>query len=175
MYFLAKVCLLLFIFISSTAIGFLLANHYSKRVSELEDFLLSLELFETKITYTYDDLIDTFSYIANQLKTKIYRIYFIVAEKLREAPNQSVGELFKEVVDEEKIFLELQDSDIENIKGLAISLGQIDVESQIKNIRLIAKTIENTLKDAYEEKKKSFKLYRNMGTLVGLVLMILLI
>ena len=95
MYLLVKICLLLFIFVASTAIGFLLANHYSKRVSELEDFLLSLELFETRITYTCDDLIDTFTYIANHLKTKIYRIYFIVAEKLREIPNQSAGEVFK--------------------------------------------------------------------------------
>ena len=175
MFFLFKLILLLLVFVVSSLIGFLIANRYSKRVKELEDFLLSLELFETKITYTYDDLIETFTYISENLKTKIYRIYFITAEKLRENVNMSAGDIFRNVVDEERIFLELNAREIETIKNLSVSLGQLDVESQIKNIKLTSQMTQTLLQNAYEENRKNFKLYRNMGMLGGLVLIILLI
>ncbi len=145
------------------------------RVRELEDLSTALEIFETKISYTYDTIIDTFTYISDNLKTKVYRIFFIAAEKLRENKNMSAGDIFRNVVEEEKIFLELNEKDTEILKGLSVSLGQTDLENQIKNIRLTKQLLNTQLKEAYEEKNKNFKMYRNMGVLMGLVLIILLI
>ncbi len=145
------------------------------RVRELEDLSTALEIFETKISYTYDTIIDTFTYISDNLKTKVYRIFFIAAEKLRENKNMSAGDIFRNVIEEEKIFLELNEKDTEILKGLSVSLGQTDLENQIKNIRLTKQLLNTQLKEAYEEKSKNFKMYRNMGVLMGLVLIILLI
>ncbi len=175
MFFVVKLLLLSTVFIVATTIGYLLANQYSKRVAELEDFICALGLFETKITYTYDDLIDTFMFISDNLKTRMYRIFFITAEQLRENNAESAGDLFRMVVEEEKIFLALKPKDIEIVKGLAVSLGQMDLESQIKNIHLVESLVQKELQEAYEEKQKNFKLYRNMGVTGGLVLIILLI
>ena len=72
-----KIILLTIVFLASMAIGFFISNRFSTRVSELEDIISALEIFETKISYTYDSLIDTFMYISENLKTKIYRIFFI--------------------------------------------------------------------------------------------------
>ena len=88
----------------------------------MEDLIVALELFETKISYTYDSLIDTFTYISENLKTKIYRIFFITAEHLRESKNLSAGDVFRNVIDDEKIFLELNKKDIEILKSLSVSL-----------------------------------------------------
>ena len=170
-----KIILLTIVFLASMAIGFFISNRFSTRVRELEDIISALEIFETKISYTYDSLIDTFMYISENLKTKIYRIFFISAEHLRENKNMSAGDVFRNVVDEEKIFLELKDKDIEILKGLSVSLGQTDLENQIKNIRLVQQMLMTQLKDATEEKSRSYKMYRNMGVLTGLILIILLI
>ena len=175
MYLVVKIILLFLVLAASTAIGFFIANRYSVRVRELEDLAIALEIFETKISYTYDNLIDTFTYISENLKTKVYRIFFITAEHLRESKNMSAGDVFRNVVDDEKIFLELNEKDTEILKGLSVSLGQTDLENQIKNIRLTLQMINTQLKEAYEEKGKNFKMYRNMGVLTGLVLIILLI
>ena len=69
----------------------------------------------------------------------------------------------------------LKDKDIEILKGLSVSLGQTDLENQIKNIRLVQQMLMTQLKDATEEKNRSYKMYRNMGVLTGLILIILLI
>lgn len=122
MFLIIKILLLIIVLLVSTAIGFFIANKFSERVRELEDLILALELFETKISYTYDSLIDTFSYISENLKTKVYRIFFITAEHLRESKNQSAGDVFRNVIDDEKIFLDLNKKDIEILKSLSVSL-----------------------------------------------------
>lgn len=175
MFLMVKIILLITVFLVSTAIGFFISNRFSERVRELEDLITALELFETKISYTYDSLIDTFTYISENLKTKIYRIFFITAEHLRECKNLSAGEVFRNVIEEEKIFLELNKKDVEIIKSLSVSLGQVDLEAQLKNINLVSNLLNTQLKESYEEKSKNFKIYRNMGVLTGLVLIILLI
>ena len=75
MFLMVKIILLITVLVLSTAIGFFISNRFSQRVREIEDLIIALELFETKISYTYDSLIDTFSYISENLKTKIYRIF----------------------------------------------------------------------------------------------------
>ena len=49
------------------------------------------------------------------------------------------------------------------------------METQLKNINLVSTMLNTQLKESYEEKSKNFKMYRNMGVLTGLVLIILLI
>lgn len=175
MFLFIKFVLILGVFMTSTFIGYTLANRYRIRVSELNDLLLALEIFETKIKYTYDSLTTSFLYIADNLKTKVYRIFYVTAEEVRENKNDSAGEIFKSVVDGEKIFLALNKDDIEIVKELGVSLGQTDMEGQVKNIKLVYNSLKSQLDNAKEEKNKNFRMYRNMGMLSGLVIIIILL
>lgn len=175
MLFFIKAFLIILVFGISAFIGYLLANKYSERVKEINDILLALDIFETKIKYTYDSLSTVFSFIADNLKTKVFRIFYISGEEIKENKNDSAGDIFKEVVDGEKVFLNLKKDDIEILKELAVSLGQTDLEGQLKNIRLVRTSFENQLKNAQEEKMKNYKMYRNLGVLTGLVIIIILL
>ena len=136
MFLIIKILLLIIVLFVSTAIGFFIANKFSERVRELEDLIVALELFETKISYTYDSLIDTFSYISENLKTKVYRIFFITAEHLRESRNLSAGDVFRNVIDDEKIFLDLNKKDIEILKSLSVSLRTSRFRNTNKKYRI---------------------------------------
>lgn len=175
MFFVLKSFLIITVFLLSSFIGYLLAKKYSTRVSEINDILLALDIFETKIKYTYDSLSTVFFYIADNLKTKIYRIFFITAEEINENKNDSAGSIFKRVVEDEKIFLNLKKEDIEILKELGISLGQTDLEGQLKSIRLVRTSFQNQLTMAQEEKNKNYKMYRNLGMLSGLIIIIILL
>lgn len=170
-----KFVLLLTIVCVSTFIGYILSNKYSHRVKELQELITALELFETRINYTYDTIPDCFRYISTYINGNIGNIFSKTADILENENDKSTGDCFKNVLDEERFMLNLKDVDIEILKGLSVSLGQIDLDSQIKNIKLIIHTLNNSLEQAEDEKMKNFKLYRNMGLLTGLVLMIILI
>lgn len=175
MFLFIKFILIICVFAASTFIGYTFAGRYKTRVAELNDLLFALEIFETKIKYTYDSLTTSFLYIADTLKTKVYRIFFVTAEEIKENKNDSAGDCFKRVVDGEKIFLSLNKEDIEILKELGVSLGQTDMEGQVKNIKLVYNSLKRQLETAKEEKNKNFKMYRNMGMLSGLVIIIILL
>lgn len=175
MWLFVKFILIIFVFILATVIGYLLAGRYKTRVAELNDLIFALDVFESKIKYTYDSLTTSFLYIADNLKTKVYRLFYITAEALKENRNLSAGDCFKQVVDDEKIFLALNKDDVEIIKGLGVSLGQVDIDGQLQTIRLVSESLKKQLDEAVEDNKKNFKLYRNMGVLSGLVIMIILL
>lgn len=175
MWLFVKFILIIGVFILATFIGYLLAGRYKTRVAEINDLIFALDVLETKIKYTYDSLPTSFLYIADNLKTKVYRLFYITAEELKENRNLSAGDCFKQVIDDEKIFLALNKDDIEIIKGLGVSLGQVDMEGQLKTIKLVSDSLKKQLEEAIDENKKNFKLYRNMGVLSGLVIMIILL
>lgn len=170
-----KILFLLAIFALSTMIGIIISKKYSNRVNELQETITALEILESRINYTYDTIPEIFDFIARHLKTNVRNIFEYTAEKLNIDKNFSAGELFNSTIDEEKILLDLNDEDIEALRGLAVSLGQVDLESQLKNIRLIIKTLMSQLEVAKKEKDKNFKLCRNMGVMVGVLLIIILI
>lgn len=170
-----KILFLLAILVLSTMIGSIIAKKYSNRVNELQETITALELLESRINYTYDTIPEIFDFISRHLKTNIKNIFEYSAEKLNIDKNFSAGELFNSTIDEEKILMDLNDEDIDILKGLSVSLGQVDLESQVKNIRLIIRSLTNQLENAKKEKDKNFKLCRNMGAIVGVLLIIILI
>ena len=170
-----KILFLLAVLILSTMIGSIIAKKYSNRVNELQEAIISLEILESRINYTYDTIPEIFDFIARHLKTNIKNIFEYSTEKLSIDKNFSVGEVFNSTIDEEKILLDLNEEDIEILKGLSVSLGQVDLENQVKNIRLIIRSLTEQLDNAKKEKDKNFKLCRNMGAIIGVLLIIILI
>ena len=53
--------------------------------------------------------------------------------------------------------------------------GKTDVEGQISEIRITSDFVDTQIKKAEEECKKNEKLYRTLGTIVGLAIVIILI
>lgn len=169
-----KFLFLLAILVLSTLIGVAIAKKYSNRVNELQEIVTALEILEGRINYTYDTIPEIFDFISRHLKTNIKNIFEYTSEKLSINKNYSAGEIFTATIDEEKILLDLNESDVEIFKGLSVSLGQVDLESQVKNIRLIIRSLTTQLEEARKEKDKNFKLCRNMGAIAGILIMIIL-
>lgn len=170
-----KVLFLLAVFVLSTMIGMIIAKRYSSRVEELQELITALEILEGRMNYTYDTIPEIFDFIARHLRTNIKNLFEYSSEKLSINKNFSAGDIFNSTVDEEKILLDLNETDLEILKGLSVSLGQVDLENQVKNIRLILHSLSSQLEEAKEAKDKNFKLCRNMGAIIGIVLMIILI
>ena len=130
MLILFKILFLLAIFTLSTMIGITIAKKYSNRVNELQETITALEILEGRINYTYDTIPEIFTFISRHLKTNIKNIFEYSEEKLNIDKNFSAWELFNSTIEEEKILLDLNEEDIDILKGLAVSLGQVDLENQ---------------------------------------------
>lgn len=83
------------------------------------------------------------------------------------------GEAWEKCIDESNLSLNNDDKDA--LKSLAKLLGNTDINGQLSQIHLVNNFLEEQIKDAIEAKVKNEKLYKKLGVIVGLAVVIVLI
>lgn len=161
---------LFLIFVSTLSIGFIIAKKYSDRVKELKDMKNALNIFTTKIRFTYESVPEIFEYISSQTDKNIANIFKTSCEKMKEI---SAGEAWIESIDELNSNMDLEDKAI--LKSLGKLLGKTDAEGQISEIRLVSSFLDTQIELAEQEQNKNEKIYKTLGGVIGLTLVIILI
>lgn len=167
-----KYIFLLVIFLSSSKIGKMLAQRYYYRVQELEELKNALNLFKTKIKFTYETIPEIFEEISNNITKNISNIFKSTVKGLKDF---SVSQAWEQAIESEKKNTNLNEEDIRVIKLLSKQLGITDIEGQISQIEITEHFLDTQIKQAQQEKEKNQKLYQKLGTTMGLVIVILLI
>lgn len=165
-----KLFILLLVFGSSLSIGILISKKYSNRVIELKDMKNALNMFETKIRYTYESIPDIFKEIASKMQNNIGDIFIKSAEKMQSIP---AGDAWVTCVSEIETNFTIEDKRV--LKGLGRLLGKTDIEGQISEIELVNNFLNTQIQEAEIEKNKNEKLYKTLGGVIGLTLVIILI
>lgn len=165
-----KYIILGLVFFVAFLIGNIISKKYILRVEELKDFKNALNIIENKIKFTYEPLGEIFTQTSRLLSKNISQIFITAKENMKDtnaeeawciALKQSNTNLYKE--------------DIENIKSFGKMLGKTDKEGQISSIELTKTFIEMQIEKAKNEEEKNSKMYKTLGTIVGLALVIILI
>lgn len=154
----------------SIYIGLLISRKYKDRVTELKEFRNSLNMLESKIKFTYEPLQEIFNQISNCLENDISLIFKNTIENMRKMNTQDA---WNKAVEESK--LNLNNEDINIIKNMGKLLGKTDVEGQVSEIELTSSFIDMQIEKAEKDKEKNEKLYKTLGTVIGLAIVIILI
>ena len=162
--------MLLFVFIGSSFIGRCIAKKYSYRLEELEEMKNILNVFKSKIRFTYEPIPEIFGEIVSHAKQNIGQIF---EEARNNMQNLSAGEAWEKAVQTSETNLTKEDLHV--LLMLSKMLGQTDVEGQISQIEITENFLEKQIKEAQQEKNRNEKLYRKLGTTIGLAIVIILI
>ena len=164
-----KYFMLFLILMSSSLLGKYLAKRYSNRLKELEEMRTALNIFKTKINFTYAPIPEIFEEISQNQSGNIGKIFEVSKEKMK---NTTANLAWEEAIDEVPSYL--NDEDKHTLKMLSKLLGQTDVEGQTSQIDITQKFLEMQIKEAEEEKQRNEKLYSKLGTTIGLAIVIIL-
>lgn len=168
--FILKGIILILTFLLTAYLGLALANTYKQRVKDLRNIRNALNILETKIKYTYKPLPQIFLEISDDFDGEISKIFKIAMEKMKEV---SAGEAWSYAIENSNTSMNKDDLNI--IKNLEKMLGKTNIEGQISEIKLNCEFIDTQIKKAEEEQRKNEKLYKNLGIIVGLAIVIILI
>lgn len=167
-----KFIILITIFGASTSIGILMSKKYKNRVIELRELKNAINTLETKIKFTYEPIPEIFNQISKTLQHNISEIF----KKAREyMEDNTTKEAWDKAIEENRTNLNLNNEDLKIIHNLGNLLGKTDIEGQISEIKVASSFIDTQIIKAEEERKKNEKMYRNLGTIVGLAIVIILI
>lgn len=165
-----KLFILSMIIGASSAIGILFSKKYANREKELKEMKNSLNIFATKIKFTYEPIPNVFMEISNKIGGNVGNIFARAANRMKEI---SAGEAWVQALEETKY--NLNKEDISVIKNLGRMLGQTDLEGQISEIEVVNEFLTSQLENAKEERRKNEKMYRTLGLVCGLTIAIILI
>lgn len=165
-----KILILILVFGSSFSIGKLIAGKYINRVKELKEMKSALNIFETKIKFTYESVPEIFEQIGNQMEGNIGSVFKESSKKMKDV---SAGEAWIQSIEKTESNLNKEDKEI--LKKLGKLLGRIDAEGQISEIELVSNFLDTQIDIAENERNKNEKMYKTLGGIIGLTLVIIFI
>lgn len=165
------ICILLVVI--CTILGIKKAKRYEIREHMLVDFITTFKSIKNDIKYMLISLPDAIERIRHTLNTDIKDVLGAISVHMMSEAD--VDNVCKRIHEEINGIYELNSYDKEIIYQGISSLGKADAESQISIIENTVESLSNQLNEANNEKNKNFKLYRTLGTAVGLMLAIVFI
>ena len=163
------------VIISSSFLGYILSRDFSKRPSELRELQGLMYMLENEISYLSNLLSDAFEKIAGSSNTEAGKFFKTAANYLRGSDGLHASLAWEKAVKEVIRRTALNKEDEEILISFGKMLGNSDLEGQIKNIQLTVKHLKLQEKKAEDSKIKNEKMYRRLGVLGGIALVIMLI
>lgn len=164
-----KILIYSFIFLTTSSIGILKSKKYIDRVNELKEFKNALNMFKTKIKFTYEPIPEIFNQIYESTNSYTGLIFKIASTNMKVL---TAGEAWNSAIDMDILNINNEDKDI--LKNLGKQLGETDLEGQINQIELTADFIDEQIVKAEKDREKNEKLYRTLGMTMGLAIVIIL-
>lgn len=167
---LIKIVIYSFIFLSCSLIGILISKKYVNRVNELREFKNALNIFKTKIKYTYEPLPKIFAEISENIDSNISSVFKIASDKMNIC---AAGEAWDLALKMDELNIDEEDRKI--LRNLGKLLGKTDMQGQVNQIEMTSDFLDKQIRKAENQKDKSEKMYRTLGVIIGMAIVIMLI
>lgn len=158
------------IFLTCSYIGILKSQKYVQRVKELKGFKTGLNIFKTKIKFTYEPIPEIFKQISEKVDSEIGDVFKLAIKQMK---NTTANEAWSTAINVSTLNIEEEDKNV--LKGLGNLLGQTDIKGQINQIELTDNFLDEQISKAEMQKEKNERLYRSLGMIIGIAIVIVLI
>ncbi|KXG76792.1 stage III sporulation protein SpoIIIAB [Thermotalea metallivorans] len=161
------------IVLSASLIGYILSYNYVQRPKQIKNLILSLQLLETEILYMLTPLPQALKKIGSKGNTELAGIFKEAGSLLETRRGYDIEDAWQQAIEQKIRFTSLSEEDKEILIDFGKNLGSIDRENQIKNFNFIYAQLKKQQQTAEELRAKNEKMYRSLGVLLGLAIVIL--
>lgn len=155
---------------STSLIAQYILGNYKKRKKTLGSLLLFLDLLRTEMSYSGSVLSEAIRQIMPSVERPVYSFLEEVLDHL----SDTAPVAWSHGVDTYAPLLALTEKDISDLKAFGAGLGNSDLENQLKAIEALSQKLNRSLSEVSELEEKNGKLIRTLGTVSGLLIVIVL-
>ncbi|MCL2382688.1 MAG: hypothetical protein FWC79_00510 [Oscillospiraceae bacterium] len=159
------------IFLGASLIGILVSKKYANRVRELREFKSGLHMFKTKMRFTYEPIPDIFQEISKGLNSNIGTVFSIASNNMKLL---TAGRAWELAIENTRL-LNINEEDKKALQNLSRLLGKTDVQGQVSQIEITESILDEQITKAEIDRKRSEKMYRSLGMIIGLAIVIILL
>ena len=170
-----KILVCILIFFTGAAAGRLKAKTYDNRIYHLQELISLLKVLESEMKYRLDPLPDLLIRVSG-IKDGMCAVFFETAGRLmKNQTGRDLADCWKEAVETAFHESALRNEDKRILIDMSIELGKTDMENQSSLFRRTFMLLEAQESEAAEEKKTKGRMYKSLGTAIGLLIIIVLI
>ena len=172
---LIKLLLVSSIFFTCSIIGYIYSRKFSLRLENLIYLEQCIKILETEIVYGATPLPGALSNVFNKGNPRVSFVFNEIKEDLIANKRGQIHNSFLSIEDILYNNLYLRKEDVETFLSLGRVLGTSDRMDQQKNFLLIYNQIAALILEAKFERNKNEKLYKSLGIITGIGIIIILI
>ncbi|BAD40846.1 stage III sporulation protein SpoIIIAB [Symbiobacterium thermophilum] len=156
-------------------IGFQIAARYARRPAELRGFQNGLAVLVTEVEYGATPMPDALRSAARASGPVAGAVLADAADRLEGGGGITPGEALAAALEERRGATCLTPADQEILAALVPVLGASDRRDQVRHLRLALERLAAAEAEATDERRRYEKMYRYVGVLSGLALVLILI
>lgn len=141
-----------------SVLGILLSSKYKNRVKDLKELKKAINIFETKIKFTYEPVPEIFNQISKTSNENIGNVFKVASIKMKKNNNATIA--WNEAL--EQVYTNMNKEDIEVAKELGKMLGKTSIEGQLNQIELVKNFLDEQIRKSETECNKNEKLYKTL-------------
>lgn len=157
---------------ASTALGYVLAANVERRPRELNELITALGLLETEMTYAATPLAEAFAAIAARAGHPARGLLTDARLRLTSGVGETAATCWAGAVNEVWGRSALGPGDRDTLLDFGASLGASDREDQVKHFRLAVERLRRAEVEARADAARLGRLWKNLGFLCGVVVVI---
>lgn len=159
---------------AGTMLGFYQALQLSARTRQIRQVMQGLQRLETEITYSFTPLSQALRLVADTMAGPVAGLFARTAEALEERQTATVQESWRLSVDECWSRTAMKRPERDAVLQLGAVLGKSDRSDQAKHLRMTVSLLAAEEAEAAEENRRYGKMWRSLGLLTGVLIVILM-
>lgn len=173
--FLIKIAASIMIFIPSAIIGILIGRRYSNRVENITSMINCLLILDTEIIHLSNPIDIAFKNVDERSNSKVSKIFLDTIINLNSNRNSNLYNAFKNTLIIERSNYNFTKEDEEILLSLSKVIGVTDSDEQKKHFDTAIEQLKIQRKQAISDAEKNEKLYKKLGIVFGLLIILILI
>ncbi len=162
------------ILFSASMVGWQIGKYYACRPVQLRALILALQMLETEIVYGFTPLQRAFVKIGHRIQKEVGQLFVTAAELLVTEEASSVDVCLSKAISKTWSDTALRKEEKSVLSSLGQVLGASDREDQQKHLRLAITHLRGLEEEARAEQEKYERMYKSLGFLGGLLVVILM-